>query len=172
MKLYRAKVDDIAIETIKVLMENGDIEVLQDSREEAEQDLIAIMEEFLRRDNELRTSIKDHMASRKLPYGDYGKVRKQFMDRAGHPQRDDIERFLSRQFVECLMITRHVEEVWAEDEDLYKRVRDVLRSHDVDEDVLREQAAAKVKNVTEGTVEYEIAIREALREIKKRHGLI
>ena len=172
MKLYRAKVEVIAAETIKTLIENGDIEVEHEKREEAEKDLIAIMEEFLRRDSQMRTRVKDIMQRKNLPYGDYGRVRKQVMERNSHPQGDDIERFLARQFVECLMITNHVDEVYAEDEELYKRVRDILRDHDVDEEKLREEAAAKVKNVREGTVEYEIALQGALREVKKRHGLI
>ena len=36
---------------------------------------------------------------------------------------------------------------------------------------IREEAAAKVKNVREGTVEYEIALADAVREVKKRRGL-
>ena len=50
MKLYRAKVEVIAHETIHTLVESGDIEVEHESREEAEKDLMAIMDEFLRRE--------------------------------------------------------------------------------------------------------------------------
>lgn len=170
MKLYRAKVPEIAREAIVTLTSANDIEV--NDLEEAQQDLVAIMEEFLRRDSELRRRVKDQMARRNLPYGEYGRVRKAMADEMGHPMGGDVERFLARQFIENLMITRFVEEIWSEDEVMYKKVLEVLRSHDVDEEAIREEAAAKVKNVKVGTVEYEIALRDAVREVKRRHGLI
>lgn len=170
MKLYRAKVPVIAAEAITSLETAGDIEV--NNREEAEADLVAIMEEFLRRDNELRRNIKDYMARRNLPYSEYGKVRKQFGEDMDHPMGDDVERFLARQFIENLMITRFVDEVYAADDDMYRKVIEVLRNHSVDERAIREEAADKVKNVKEGTVEYEIALQDAVREVKRRQGLI
>lgn len=170
MRLYRTKVAEIARDAIMTLTSTGDIEV--NDLEEAQQDLVAIMEEFLRRDSELRRKVKDYMASRNLAYGEYGRTRKAIADEMGHPMGDDVERFLARQFIENLMITRFVEEVYADDDVMYKKVLEVLRNHDVDEEALREEAAAKVKNAKIGTVEYEIALRDALLEVKRRHGLI
>jgi len=170
MKLYRAKVPEIAREAIVSLTSTGDVEV--NDLEEAQQDLVAIMEEFLRRDGDLRRRVKDDMARRNLPYGEYGRVRKGIAEEMGHPMGDDVERFLARQFIENLMISRFVEEVYADDDTMYKKVIEVLRSHDVDEEAIREEAAAKVKNVKPGTVEYEIALRDAVRDVKRRHGLI
>ncbi len=170
MKLYRAKVAEIAADAIRALTQEGDIEV--NDLDEAQKDLVAIMEEFIRRDGDLRRKVKDHMARLNVPYGDYGRVRKAIADEWGHPMGEDVERFLARQFVENLMITRFVEEVYADDTTMYKRVIEVLRSHDVDEEALREEASQKVKNVKFGTVEYEIALRDALVEVKRRHGLI
>ena len=90
----------------------------------------------------------------------------------GHPVGDDVEKFLSRQFVENLMISQFIDEVYEEDRVIYKRLLDVLRGHNVDERDIREQAKARVKNIREGTVDYEIALQKAVREEKKRRGLI
>ena len=170
MKLYRAKIPVIATEVIGTLVEANDIEVTD--RGEAEADLVAIMEEYQRRDSDLRVRIKDQMARLNLPYGDYGKVRKRMAEDMDHPVGDDVERFLARQFVENMLISRFIDEVWSEDGAMYKKIIEILREHDVDERAIREEAATKVKNVREGTVEYEIAIRDAVRDIKKRKGLI
>ena len=170
MKLYRTKIPVIAHEVIGALVDANDIEV--SDRAEAEADLVAIMEEYQRRDNDLRVRIKDQMAQFNMPYGDYGKVRKRMSDEMDHPVGDDVERFLARQFVENMLISRFIEEVWSDDAIMYRKIMDVLREHDVDERAIREEAATKVKNVREGTVEYEIAIRDAVRDIKKRKGLI
>jgi len=172
MKLYRSKIPVIAKESIDRLIQDGDIEVEPANVEEAEADLVAIMEEFVRRDFELRERIKDHMARNNTPYSQYGRIRKRMAESWGHPLGDDIERYLVRQFVENLMISRFIEEVYAEDAVVHRKMMEIVRGHDVDEDALREEAAGKVKNVREGTVEYEVALRTALRDVKKRHGLV
>lgn len=172
MKLYRAKIPAIAKSVFDRLIEEGDIEVLSENREEAEKDLIAIMEDYLRRDNDLRNRIKDHMADRSIPYSEYGRTRKRMSEEMNHPVGDDVERFLARQFVECLMITRFVDEVYAEDRVLYKKALESLKSFDVDEREIREEAISKIKNVQEGTVDYELALQAAVKDVKKRRGLI
>ena len=172
MRLYRAKIPVIAKDVIMRLTSDGDIEVESTNREEAEQDFVAIMEEFLRRDHHFRSLVKDRMEDRNTPYDQYGKVRKALAQEMNHPLRDDIYRFLCRQFVENLMISRFIDEVYSDDSDIYKKVMEVLRSHDVDEAAIREEAMDKVKNIREGTVDYEIAIRQAMRDVKNRRGLL
>ncbi|TVQ91971.1 MAG: DUF507 family protein [Deltaproteobacteria bacterium] len=171
MKLYRAKIPLIAHDTIKALSESGDIEVEPEKRSEAEADLVAIMEEFLRRDSDLRARAKDYIARRKLPYSEYGKVRKQLADEQEHPFGEDVVKFFCRQFIENLLISPFVEEVYADDAILLRRIREILYRHDVDEEQIRTEAIGRIKNVKEGTVEYELALSEAMREIKKRKGL-
>ncbi|MCB9676569.1 MAG: DUF507 family protein [Alphaproteobacteria bacterium] len=172
MRLYRAKVPVIAKEVIEVLTTDGDIEVAPENRDEAEKDLEAIMEEFLRRDNSFRNSVRDHMDARKLPYNEYGRARKAIADETRHPLGDDVERYLGRQFVENMMISRFVEEVFSEDRVLYRKVMDVLKKHDVDEREIREAAVSRIKNLREGTIEYEIALGKAIRDEKKNRGLL
>lgn len=172
MKLYRAKIPVISKAVFDRLTEDGDIEVDPENREEAEKDLTAIMEDYLRRDNDLRNRIKDFMAKRNIPYNEYGRTRKRMADEMNHPMGDDVERFLARQFVECLMITRFVDEVYEEDRVLYKKALEELKAHDVDEREIREEAVSKIKNVQEGTVDYELALQAAVKDVKKRRGLI
>ena len=172
MKLYRAKVPEIAKDVIHLLIQEGDIEVTGDNRPEAEQDLVAIMEEFMRRDFALRERIGDYMAARRIPYTEFGRTKKQMAEEMGHPIGDDIERFLCRQFVENLMISHFVEEVYGEDREMYKKILPILRGHNVDERAIREEAIAKIKNVQEGTIDYEIALQGAIKDVKKRRGLI
>lgn len=170
MKLYRTKVPTIANEAIRQLVEDGDIEV--GSREEAEKDLVAIMDDYMRRENAMRDLIKDHMARRALPYDQFGKVRTALAEERGHPLGEDVERFLARQFTENLMISPHIEEVFGEDAAIYKKLLGVLKRNDVDEEGIRTEAKGKIKNLREGTVEYEVAFEQAVRDVKKRKGLI
>ncbi len=172
MRLYRAKIPTIAKDVIDTLCADGDIEVAPESREEAEADLVAIMEEFTRRDAAFRNQIRDEMANNNIPYDRYGKIRKQMAEEKSHPIGDDIERFLCRQFIENMMISRFVDEVYEEDRLIYRKVMGVMCSHDVDEREIREEAQGKIKNLREGTVDYEIALQSAVRDVKKRRGLL
>ena len=88
------------------------------------------------------------------------------------PLGDDVERFLARQFVESMMISKFVDEVFTDDNVMYKKVIGVLTTHNVDEREIRDEAMDKVKNIREGTIEYEIALQNAVKEVKKRRGLI
>jgi hypothetical protein len=172
MKLYRAKIPVIAKEVIERLAQDGDIEVVADRREEAEKDLAAIMEEYLRRDMELREEVREQMAAANIPYSQFGRTKKRVAEDMGHPLGDDVERFLTRQFIENLLISPNIDEVYEEDRVMHRKVMDALKSHDVDEREIREEAMSKIKNVAEGTVDYEIALQGAIKAVKKRRGLI
>lgn len=172
MKLYRAKIPVIAKAILERLITEGDIEVQPENREEAEKDLAAIMDEYMRRDNELRDRSRDLMADQNIPYSDFGRTRKKMADEMGHPLGDDVERFLCRQFIENMMISPSIDEVFEEDRVIYKKVMEVLKSNDVDENEIRQEAIGKMKNVQEGTVDYELQLQEKMREVKQRRGLI
>lgn len=172
MKLYRTKIRVIAKAIIDRLVTEGDIEVRPESREEAEKDLVAIMDEYLRRDNEMRDRIRDQMAAHNIPYSDFGRTRKKLADEMGHPLGDDVERYLCRQFIENMMISPNIDEVYSEDGAVRKKVLEVLKANDVDENEIREEAISRMKNVQEGTVEYEIQLQKEMTLAKKRRGLL
>lgn len=171
MKLYRAKIPAIAHDVIEHLATEGDIEVVAEKKPEAEKDLAAIMDEFVRRDREFNDKVGEHMERRGISYDQRGSVRKQLAEVSDHPLGEDIERFLCRQFVEALMISPSIEEVFGEDKLIYKKIMGVLRGHDVNEGEIRDEAVSRIKNVKEGTVDYEIALEHAIRDVKKRRGL-
>ena len=172
MKLYRTRIPTIAKAVVEQLCNGDYIEVELENRPEAEQDLISIMEEYLRRDYQLRDKVKDHMAAGGISYDQYGKIRNKLAEEWNHPTGDAVEKYLARQFIENFMISRFVEEVYTEDAMLWRKTLGVIRSHDVDERALRDEARSLIKNEREGTVDYEIALQRSLRDVKKRRGLI
>lgn len=172
MKLYRARIPAIAHAVIERLTNEGDIELEPENRTEAEQDLVAIMEMYLRRDQDLREAVRDVMERKGIPYDQYGKSRSDLADQWGHPVGDDVDRFLARQFIENFMISRWVSEVFSDDRELFKKVLDTLKGYDVDERALRAEAEERIKNIPEGSVERQDALNRALKEVRKRHGLV
>lgn len=171
MKLYRTRIPQVARAVIERLVNDGDLEVAPEDRDEAAQDLVAIMEMYLRRDQELRERVRDEMERRAIPYDQYGKTRSEVADTWGHPIGDDVDRFLARQFVENFMISRFVQEVFNEDREIYKKILEVLKANDVDEKALRAEAEERIKNIPD-SVERQDALNRALKEVKKKHGLL
>ena len=171
MKLYRARIPTIARSVIETLALDEDIEVTGENRGEAEQDLVSIMEEYLRRDQQIRETVKDQMSRQGIGYDQYGKLRNQLAEEWNHPVGDEVERYLARQFIENFMISRFIDEVYTEDTLLWRKTLGVVKSHDVDERVLRDEARDRIKNLEEGSVEYEVAFDRALREVRRQHGL-
>jgi hypothetical protein len=172
MKLYRVKIGPIAHEVIQTLNDTALIEVDPEKRQEAELDLVAIMEEYLRRDSALREAVREDMSAHNIPYEQYGKVRSKMAEEWGHPTGDDVERFLARQMVENFMISHFVTEVFADDKEIFKKILQILVKNDVDEGALRAEAQERIQNIPEGTVDYELALNRAMKEVKKRHGLL
>lgn len=146
MKLYRTRIPQIASAVIERLSADGDIEVEGSDREEAASDLVAIMESYLRRDNDLREAVRDEMDRKNLPYDQYGKVKGAIAEGWGHPTGDDIDRFLARQFIENFMISNFVGEVYTDDRELYKKILDLMKPFDVDERALRAEAEERIKD--------------------------
>ncbi|GDX80940.1 hypothetical protein LBMAG42_27510 [Deltaproteobacteria bacterium] len=171
MKLYRARIPQIAHAVIERLSADGDIEVELSDRQEAASDLVAIMESYLTRDNDLREAVREMMERKNIPYDHYGKVKGEISEQWGHPSGDDVDRYLSRQFIENFMISNFIGEVFTEDRELYKKLLDILKGFDVDERALRAEAEERIKNVKEGSVERQDALNRALREVRKKHGL-
>lgn len=171
MKLYRSRIPQVAHAVLERLVNEGDLEVAPEDRAEAEQDLVAIMEMYLRRDQELRERVREEMERRAIPYDQYGKTRSEVAEAWGHPLGDDVDRFLARQFVENFMISRFISEVYSEDREIYKKILDVLKANDVDEKALRAEAEERIKNIPEG-VERQEALNRALKEVKKKYGLL
>ncbi|MCK6517796.1 DUF507 family protein [Myxococcota bacterium] len=172
MKLYRSKIPQIAAAVVDTLCDEDAIDVAMENRSEAKQDIISIMEEYLRRDNDLRSRVREGMSDRAIGFENYGKERSRLAEEWKHPVGEEVGKFLARQIVENFMISRFVDEVYLEDGPIWRRVVDILRSFDVNEDDLREEAKGLIKNLREGTVDYEIAFEKALRDVKKKKGLI
>ena len=161
----------IAAAVVDTLCDEDAIDVAMENRSEAKQDIISIMEEYLRRDNDLRSRVREGMSDRAIGFENYGKERSRLAEEWKHPVGEEVGKFLARQIVENFMISRFVAEVYLDDGPIWRRVVDILRSFDVNEDDLRE-GEVLIKNLRDGTVDYEIAFEKALRDVKKKKGLI
>jgi uncharacterized protein len=169
VKLYTGKIPTIAEEMIRALGKGGDIEVA-DSHE-AQLDIEAVLKEYVRLDRELADKAKDLMEQRKLPYGQFGKIKRSLAEERGFALGEEATAWMANQILESFMASPHVEEVFSDDVTLRKKVREVLRKHMMVDEELDEEVRRRIKNLEEGTAAWDVEYQRAMEQIKRKHGL-
>ena len=169
MRLYSGKIPAIATDLIRKLKDDGDIEV-SDSHE-AQLDIEAVLTEYLRLDRELTEQAKDFMEKRRLPYEQFGKLKRDLAEKKEFAIGEEMVGYIGNQILEAFMHSRFVDEVYTDDVELRKKVNQILRKHmqvdaDVDQEVRR-----RIKNLQEGTSTWEVEYGRVLDQIKRNRGL-
>jgi len=168
MKLYATKIPVIAAELIRKLKDDGDIDV--SDPKEAQLDVEAVLKEYLRLDRELTEQAKDFMERRRLPYEQFGKIKREFAEKRDFPSGEESLLYLANQTLEAFMHSQSIEEVFGDDGEMRKKMATVLKKHmQVDADIDRE-VRRRIKNLEEGTATWEVEysrVMESLRQQKK-----
>ena len=169
MKLYSGKIPTIAEETIKLLADAGDIEVT--NAKEAQLDVESVLKEYLRLDRETTDRAKDTLEKKKLPYDQFGKLKRAMAEERGLGIGEEASLWIANQILETFMHSQHVEEVFADDATLRKKLRDLLKKHMKVDDELDEEVRRRIKNLVEGTQTWDIEYAKVLEQMKRKHGL-
>ncbi len=169
MKLFSGKIGIIAAEIAQVLVEEEDIDT--DSPGEVELDIEAVLKEYIRTDRELTESAKDLCEARGLSFSSYPKIKRQLADRRGFQVGDEAVDYIMDQIIGAFMHSQFVEEVYSEDHEMKRKMRTVLKRHTDIEDDIDKEARAKIKNLEEGTQDWEIEYARAMAQVKRRRGL-
>ncbi len=169
MRLYTAKVPVIAGELVRTLVDSGDIEV--GSAAEVELDVAAILKEYIRVDRELTDKAKDVMEQRKLPYGQFSKIKRAMAEEKEFGLGEEAMSWICTQLVETFMHSANVDEVYADDATLRKRMKDVLKKHMAVDEELDAEVRQRIKNLEEGTATWELEYSRVMEQIKQKHGL-
>jgi hypothetical protein len=169
MRLYTGKIPVIATEIIKTLVEGEDLSVFD--RGEAGLDIQAVLKEYLRLEREITEKAKDLLQKRNLPYEHFGKIKRQIATEKGFLLGDEGLDWITTQVIESFMQSPHVEEVFADDAILRKKMADILKKHmHIDEEIDAE-VRRRIKNLEEGTATWEVEYQKALEQIKKNRRL-
>jgi hypothetical protein len=169
MRLYTGKIPVIAAEIVKALIEGDDLSVLD--RNEAVLDVQAVLKEYLRLEREVTEKAKDFLHQRNLPYEHFGKIKRQLAGEKAFGLGDDGLDWMTTQMIESFMQSPHVEEVFADDATLRKRMTDILKKHMQIDDEIDAEVRRRIKNLEEGTATWEVEYQKAVDQIKKNRRL-
>ena len=169
MKLFSGKVNIISIELTKKLLDEGALET--DAPGEVELDVQSVLKEYIRTDRELTEKAKDFCETKGLPFSSYLKVKRKLAEQVKFITGDEALDYIMEQLIRVFMNSQFVDEVFLEDHEMKRTMRSVLKHHMEIEDEIDLEARAKIKNLQEGTRDWEIEYAKAMSQVKKRRGL-
>ena len=169
MRLYSGKVGPIAAEIVRALLDAQDIEAARPS--EVQADVESVLQQYIRTEKEASDKARDAVQARGLPAADVGRMRKLAAEQMGIKIGDEAIDYLLDQILEILMHSANVDEIFAADVELRRKMAPVLKRHmAVDEDLERE-VRGKLKHVEEGSRTWEIEYTRMMEDIRRRKGL-
>ena len=172
MKLYPRIIPAIARDVVGSLMGEGDIEVETMRVADAEMDMAAILKEYLASEERVNQATREALERRGYDHSRFNQVKREMADVRGFKMGDDGVDYIINQMIEFLLISRNVEEVFAEDHGLRRRIYQVFKKHlDVEEDVDRE-ARARLKHLAEGTQAWDVEYQKTVEQIRRNKGLV
>jgi hypothetical protein len=167
MRLYSGKVSTLSAELVKALVSAQAIEVVE--QQEVVRDFESVFQNYLGLERDVNERAREMSQSRT---SEYGRIRKMLADQKGIKVGDDMLDFLLDQLIEMLMHSNNVEEVFAQDHELRKAMRTILRPHLDVEDTLDAEVRGQLKHVQEGSRTWEVEYQRLMRDIQRRKGLV
>jgi len=169
MRLFRGKIEVISEEILRTLKQAEDIELEDEA--EAKVDIESVLKEFLRLDREIVEEAKNRMESRGLGYSQLNRIKSQVSKERGGPAQDDVLPYLLEQIINLLFHSANVAEIFSDDAVLRTKVSPILRKHMEVENDLDREVRSKIKNLQEGTSDFEIEYARVMDQMKQKHRL-
>ena len=107
-----------------------------------------------------------------MSFSSYPKLKRKLAEQRRFVVGDEAIDYTMEQLIRTFMNSQFVEEIFSEDHELKRRMRGVLRRHTEIEEEIDQEARAKIKNLEEGTRDWEIEYARAMAQVKKRRGLM
>lgn len=170
MRLYANKIPDVASSCSRALLAAGDIEAEQPR--EVEADIASVLTQYLNAERDVNEKTKDLLERTGRGQQDFSRVRVQIAETNGIKVGDDALDYLLDQIIQMLHHSSNVDEIFAEDVDMRRKVRDVLRKQVFVDDDLDAEVRSQIRNVQEGGRVWDIEYARVLEQVKRRRGLV
>ena len=172
MRLYSKVVPAISREVVAKLMADGDIEVEHMRVADAEQDMAAIMKQYLSDEEAVNAAAREALDRRGYDPSHFNRIKREMADVRGHRTGQDGIDFIIDQMLEFLLISRNVEEVFAEDHVMRRKIHDVFKKYLVVDDEIDKEVRLRLKHLQEGTTDWDVEYRKQVEQLKRIKGLI
>lgn len=171
MKIYRRVIPKIAKDVVRSLLAHRAIEVEDGHRDEAELDVAGVVVEYLNELDKLRNDAQDMLQRHNLPPDMLGRVKQSLADQRKLIVGEGAFEHILDKVIEALFNSKHIEEIFAEDNELRQVVRAAIQKYvGVDEELDRE-VRGRLKNLREGTSEWEVEYGRLIEQMRHAKAL-
>ena len=169
MRLYSGKVSPIATEVVRALVASKDIEA--ESPKEVEADVASVLNQYLSIEREVNDRAKDILERTGRPQSEFNRVRELTAAEKGIKLGDDTLDYLLDQVVEIFHHSNNVDEIYAEDVELRRKMAPVFKRHMAVDAALDGEVRAQMKHLKEGSRDWDIEYARVTEQVKRKKGL-
>ncbi len=168
MKIYRKVIPKIARDVVRALLANHTIEVEDGHRDEAELDVAGVLVGYMNEVDKINNDAHEALARHNLGIENFGRIKRSLAEtRKVVLGEDALDHVLDR-MVEGLFDSRHIEEIYSEDNEIRLLIITAMKKYlGVDEELDRE-VRGRLKNLREGTSEWEVEYNRLIDQMRNR----
>lgn len=169
MRIPKARVPQVAAQILQSLIQHKDVET--ENPNEVQLDIEAVLNQYVRDEQEITEKARDTIAKRGLPSSQLSRVKQQLAEQRQLKIGEEAVDYLVDQLIEFLMHSHNVDEIYAPDHRLRRLIREPLRQVGDAEGALRDEVRAQMKHVKEGTAVWEVEYQRIMEDVRRRKGL-
>lgn len=171
MKIYHSKVPVIAEELAGALIREEAVEVSEEDKREFYLDIESVLLSYIDTDKRIHDEAQDLLSSRGFDFSYFHRLKRDVAKKYNFALGDDAIDWITEQLIELLLHTPHVEEVWADNNDIRRISRPILLKHTSYDEALDVEVRKRIKNLNEGSLAWDIKYQQVLDEVRRRKGL-
>ena len=169
MRIYSSKVPTIAQEITRTLLAAKDIE--SESPKEVEADVAAVLNSYLATEKEVMELTKELLERTSRPQSEFSRVKAQIAESKGIKTGEDTLDYLLDQIVEIFNHSANVDEIYAQDHELRRKMAPIFKKHMLMDEALDQEVRLQLKHVTEGSRTWDIEYARVLEHVKQKRGI-
>ncbi|MBL8601812.1 MAG: DUF507 family protein [Myxococcales bacterium] len=169
MKLYASKIPVIALDIVRLLTSENDIDA--ENPKEVEADVEAVLKEYLRQERALTERAKDRVEAVGGGRDEVTRFKRQLAEQANMGFGGEGLSYMANQIMAMLMRSTNVDEVFSEDDIMRRKIKKVLEKHMAADDEIDKEVRDKIKNLQEGTKTWDVEYARVMEQVKRRRGV-
>ena len=129
MKIYRRVIPKIAKDVVRTLLANQAIEVEDGHRDEAELDVAGVIVEYQNQVEKVNTDAREALERHHLGIENIGRIKRSLAENRKVVLGEEALDYVINRIIESLFDSRHIEEVFEEDNEIRKMVLGAMRKY-------------------------------------------
>jgi hypothetical protein len=169
MRLFSGHVSPIAVEVVRTLTAANDIET--EVPKEVTLDVESILKSYLATEREVNDRTRELLERTGRGPNEFSRVRNQIADQKGIKVGDDMLDYLLDQVVEMFHHSANVEEIFAEDVEMRRKMAQIFKKQLAQDAELDSEVRGQLRHMTEGSRTWDVEYARVMEQVKRKKGL-